>query len=54
MLNIFKEKPNNPKNPEHFREFAVKNKTFWKFYTYCDENNFESFDDALEELLKKV
>lgn len=54
MLSILKKDKNDPCNPESFRSFSVRNKTFWRFYTYCDENNFESFDEALEELLKKV
>ena len=55
MLSILKKKDkNDPCNPNHYRQFSVRNKTFWEFYLFCEENNYADFDEALKELLKKA
>ena len=44
-------KKTNKNHPEEYRQMSVQNKTFYKFYLFCEANNCNSFTEALELLL---
>lgn len=42
---------NKKEQSSEYRQFSVRNETFYKFHTFCDAHNCEDFTEALELLL---